>query len=125
MNDIYLGREYFGESCIHFALVNKDMGFLKFLIEHGSWINHRARGTFFLPVDQQELHKQDQMCSHETDYCGDKYYGEYPLSFAASLGNKEMYSYLLSKGSDPDAKDSFGNTALHMMVIHQQPVIYL
>ncbi|XP_062515100.1 transient receptor potential cation channel subfamily V member 5-like isoform X2 [Corticium candelabrum] len=101
------------------------MGFLKFLIEHGSWINHRARGTFFLPVDQQELHKQDQMCSHETDYCGDKYYGEYPLSFAASLGNKEMYSYLLSKGSDPDAKDSFGNTALHMMVIHQQPDMYV
>jgi hypothetical protein len=125
VNDIYLGKEYFGESCIHFALVNNDMDFLKFLIEQGSLLNHQARGTFFLPVDQKESHRNDRYCSQETDYKGDTYYGEYPLSFAASLGNKEMYSYLLSKGANPDVKDSFGNTALHMMVIHKQSDMYV
>lgn len=33
-----------------------------------------------------------------------------PLLFAAQLGNKEVYDYLLSVGADPNYKDYYGNT---------------
>ncbi|XP_065829614.1 transient receptor potential cation channel subfamily V member 6-like [Oscarella lobularis] len=120
VNDVYLGKEYFGESCIHFAIVNSNLDFLRFLVEKGSRLDHRACGTFFLPDDQRELHRLDQHCTQETDYRGDTYYGEYPLAFAASLGNQDIYAYLISKGANPNVQDSFGNTALHLMVIHKQ-----
>ena len=50
------------------------------------------------------------------------YYGEYPLAFAACRGNEEIYDYLIDHGADPNAQDSFGNTVLHMVVIHEQSV---
>ena len=53
---------------------------------------------------------------------GDAYYGEYPLAFAACFGREEMYDFLIARGADPNARDSFGNTVLHMMVIWNQPV---
>lgn len=57
---------------------------------------------------------------------GYAYYGEYPLAFAACLGNTDIYDFLLQHGADPDLQDSFGNTVLHMVVIADQAVsIYL
>lgn len=50
------------------------------------------------------------------------YWGEYPLSFAASLGLEDMVRYLLVKGACPNKKDTNGNTVLHMMVIHNRMV---
>ncbi|XP_070558282.1 transient receptor potential cation channel subfamily V member 6-like isoform X2 [Ptychodera flava] len=60
----------------------------------------------------------------KTNYFGYAYFGEYPLHFAASFGNIEIYNYLLglhgSDNVDPNAQDSFGNTVLHMIVIHDR-----
>ena len=53
---------------------------------------------------------------------GYAYYGEYPLAFAACRGNEELYDYLIDHGGDPNLQDSFGNTVLHMLVIHNQSV---
>lgn len=50
------------------------------------------------------------------------YWGEYPLSFAASLGLEDMVRYLLVKGACPNKQDTNGNTVLHMMVIHNRMV---
>ena len=55
-------------------------------------------------------------------FSGYAYYGEYPLAFAASIGRDEIYDYLIDKGADPNLQDSFGNTVLHMVVIHNQVV---
>lgn len=55
-------------------------------------------------------------------FLGYAYYGEYPLAFAACLGNKDIYDYLLDHGANPDLQDSFGNTVLHMVVISDQSV---
>lgn len=51
------------------------------------------------------------------------YWGEYPLAFAACLGQEECYRLVLAKGADPNGQDTNGNTVLHMLVIYDKPVI--
>lgn len=55
-------------------------------------------------------------------FTGYAYYGEYPIHFAAATGNQEIYDYLIDHGANPNAQDTFGNTALHMVVICNQVV---
>lgn len=50
------------------------------------------------------------------------YWGEYPLSFAACLGQEECYRLMLARGANPDNQDSNGNTVLHMLVIYEKLV---
>lgn len=50
------------------------------------------------------------------------YWGEYPLSFAACLGQEECYRLILARGADPDKQDTNGNTVLHMLVIYEKMV---
>lgn len=50
------------------------------------------------------------------------YWGEYPLSFAACLGQEECYRLMLARGADPNKQDTNGNTVLHMLVIYQKLV---
>lgn len=59
-------------------------------------------------------------------YCvsGITYFGEYPLAFAACLGHKEIYNYLMEHGADPNKRDTLGNTVLHMCVIKDLPEMY-
>lgn len=52
------------------------------------------------------------------------YWGEYPLTFAACLGQEECYRLMLSRGADPDAQDTNGNTVLHLLVIYQKLVSF-
>ena len=75
---------------------------------------------------------------HEMDRPGQAYFGEFPLAFAASLGDKAIYDFLIEesirverKGEvekrgrvDPDDQDSYGNTVLHMVVIHNRMVLF-
>ena len=49
-------------------------------------------------------------------------WGEYPLGFAACLGQEECVRLLLAKGADPNAVDSNGNTVLHMIIVHYPTV---
>lgn len=50
------------------------------------------------------------------------YWGEYPLSFAACLGQEECYRLMLARGANPNNQDTNGNTVLHMLVIHNKLV---
>jgi ankyrin repeat protein len=55
-------------------------------------------------------------------YCRYVYWGEYPLSFAACLGQEESYRLMLARGADPNNQDTNGNTVLHMLVIYEKIV---
>ena len=46
--------------------------------------------------------------------------GEYALAWAACQCNEGVYNLLLAKGANPDAKDRFGNTIMHMVVVANQ-----
>ena len=54
--------------------------------------------------------------------CRYVYWGEYPLGFAACLGQEECVRLLLAKGADPNLQDTNGNTIMHMLVIHDRKV---
>lgn len=53
------------------------------------------------------------------------YLGEYPLNWAASIGDKRIYNTLISYGANPSLTDSFGNTVLHVIVARDQLVYHL
>ncbi len=52
------------------------------------------------------------------------YWGEYPLGFAACLGQEECVRLLIAKGADPNIQDTNGNTVLHMLVVHDNKVSF-
>ncbi|XP_076811482.1 transient receptor potential cation channel subfamily V member 6-like [Clavelina lepadiformis] len=119
--DLYEGFEYYGESCLHFAVINGNIEAVKLLLETGHIdIHARARGKFFIPVDV----KRGDIKLRKHKFEGYAYYGEYPLSFAASTGNHKIYDMLIDHGADPNKQDRNGNSVLHLTVIHDQPDMY-
>ena len=119
--DLYEGFEYYGESCLHFAIVQNNLKAVELLLDTEQVDVHaRARGKFFVPIDV----KRGDVKLRKHKFEGYAYFGEFPLSFAASVGNDEIYDRLIKKGADPDKKDRYGNNVLHLTVIHNQPDMY-
>ncbi|XP_074641363.1 transient receptor potential cation channel subfamily V member 5-like [Tubulanus polymorphus] len=122
IRDIYVGDVYYGESVLHMAIVNEDPAIVKFLLDRGAEVNDRTCGSFFTADDQKD-HRKDTYDQEnpdipiQTNYDGYSYWGEYPLGFAACLGQEECVRLLLAKGADPNKQDGNGNTVLHMLVI--------
>jgi hypothetical protein len=57
------------------------------------------------------------------EYClGSLYYGEYPLSWAASIDDKRIYNSLINFGADPNLVDTYGNMVLHVIVVREKLV---
>jgi transient receptor potential cation channel subfamily V member 5 len=125
INDIYMSDEYYGESVLHLAIVNEDPAMVKFLLDAGADYHERCCGGFMCPEDQKasrndSTEQETVVVAPFTNYEGYVYWGEYPLSFAACLGQEECYRLTLAKGADPDSKDTNGNTVLHMLVIYEK-----
>ncbi|XP_044012696.1 transient receptor potential cation channel subfamily V member 5 [Aphidius gifuensis] len=125
INDIYISDEYYGENVLHIAIVNEDPAMVKYLLDSGAEVHERCFGNFMCPEDQKasrtdSLDHEWVSVTPETNYNGYVYWGEYPLSFAACLGQEECYRLVLARGADPDKQDTNGNTVLHMLVIYQK-----
>ena len=119
--DVYEGFEYYGESCLHFAIIQNNLEAVDILLKTNKVDLHaQARGKFFIPVDI----KRGDIKLRKHKFEGYAYYGEYPLSFAASTGNKKIYDKLIASGCDPNRVDRYGNGVLHLAVIHNQPDMY-
>ena len=115
--DVTLGDDSHGETALHIAVINDDVDVVFRLLTAGANVHARATGRFFQPDDQQASPPVKR-----TSYIGYAYYGEYPLAFSAVTGNKDIYDALLAHGADPNEKDVYGNTVLHMCVIHSNTV---
>ncbi|XP_055619148.1 transient receptor potential cation channel subfamily V member 5 [Toxorhynchites rutilus septentrionalis] len=125
INDVYMCDEYYGESVLHLAIVNEDPAMVKYLLDSGSDVDERCCGTFMCPEDQKAtrfdtIETEIVGVLPMTNYDGYVYWGEYPLSFAACLGQEECYRLVLARGADPDNQDSNRNTVLHMLVIYEK-----
>lgn len=113
--DMIEGEEYLGATGLHLAIAYNNDEVAEAIIACGVNIHIRARGTFFLPTDQQH-----DRPTKVTNFEGLAYLGEYALAWAACNSNEGIYNLLLTKGADPDAPDRFGNTVLHMVVVQNQ-----
>ena len=75
------------------------------------------------PLAQQNVKKTKKLFKiHPSSADRHVYWGEYPLGFAACLGQEECVRLLLAKGADPNVQDTNGNTVMHMLVIHDSKV---
>ena len=130
VNDIYLSEDYFGEAALHMAIVSEDASMVKFLLSNGADVHQRCNGKFFCPDDQKNdkelsIYQEAPIFPVNTNYIGYAYFGEYPLSFAAILNQKECVRLLMAFGADPNKQDFNGNTVLHMLVINNNLVSIL
>ncbi len=107
---------YTGETLLHIAIVNEDIASVQYLLEKGMKISSRATGVFFQPrwirPRVKDLTRWQRFLSwmagvdlkvekfavvaQELNEYSACYYGEYPLSFAASIGSVEICKLLLS-----------------------------
>ena len=111
---------YTGETALHIAIVNGELTMLRMLLDKGASILSRATGTFFQPITIRNrvlepsreswlirckawLEGRDlgsnpfAYVSQQTNESSGCYYGESPLSFAASVGNVEACKMLLDE----------------------------
>ena len=85
-----------GETLIHIAIQGSDHNLLEWLITRGANLDARARGLFFQPrlipmlSDKHRWWRWRQSAMMEVNHQSGCYYGELPLSFAASIGNIDM-----------------------------------
>jgi ankyrin repeat protein len=105
---------YTGETILHIAIVQEKVNAVHKLLERGIEVSTRASGVFFQPRFQMphtadlsflqkvkariigidlELERFAAIKRIENTYSG-CYYGEYPLSFAASVGNVDICDLL-------------------------------
>jgi ankyrin repeat protein len=100
---------------------------VRLLIKNGANVQERCVGRFFLPNDQKDRimpHTECPRLPTRTNYHGLSYFGEYPLTFAALLNQEECVRILARNKANLNSQDSNGNTALHMLIIYNNPVIF-
>ena len=91
---------YTGESALHMAIVQEDADLVRYLLESGISLASRATGLFFQPkmvprrvsgADRSEPcpagTAEEALVKNDFSAC---YYGEFPLSFGASVGSCEI-----------------------------------
>ncbi|XP_071985386.1 transient receptor potential cation channel subfamily V member 6-like isoform X3 [Engystomops pustulosus] len=92
---------YQGQTALHIATVNQNINLVVALIRRGAAVSSpRATGKFFA-LNPRSLF----------------YFGEHILTFAACVGDIEIVKILLDHGANLHAKDSWGNTILHILVL--------
>ena len=75
LSHLTLGQEYLGATGLHLAIAYNNDELAQCIIENGVNIHIRARGTFFLPADQQH-----DTPLKVTDYSGLAYLGKISVS---------------------------------------------
>ena len=109
------GGLFTGETILHIAIVKRDLDSIEWLLDHGAELTCRAVGTFFQDAviprfTSDKTWIKQKIGSLETKwvtfvnnefnhYGGSCNYGEFPLSFAASVGDECACHLLCARAS--------------------------
>uniref|UniRef100_A0A674PEI7 Transient receptor potential cation channel, subfamily V, member 1 n=1 Tax=Takifugu rubripes TaxID=31033 RepID=A0A674PEI7_TAKRU len=102
VNLAYTSAYYKGQTALHVAIERRSLSYVKLLVSKGADVHAKASGTFFQPHSGPSF-----------------YFGELPLSLAACTNQPAMVDFLMDnkyQPTDPNKKDSHGNTVLHALV---------
>jgi hypothetical protein len=112
---------YEGETILHMAIINGDVKYVQYLLEHGADVNARAVGVFFMPLVKRRAHLQGSgqtnvmaFFQNVDDTVGDSntesafedpdlYFGQFPLSFACCVGHESILRVLYQAHKDKAA----------------------
>ncbi|XP_034539915.1 transient receptor potential cation channel subfamily V member 1 [Notolabrus celidotus] len=103
VNAAYTNEYYKGQTALHIAIERRSLSYVKLLVSKGADVHAQACGTFFQPHNGPNF-----------------YFGELPLSLAASTNQPECVDFLMGneyQRANATMKDSFGNTVLHALVV--------
>ncbi|XP_041851770.1 transient receptor potential cation channel subfamily V member 1-like isoform X3 [Melanotaenia boesemani] len=103
INASYRDPYYKGQTALHVAIERRSIELVTLLVQKGADVQAKANGTFF----QQNVGLGF-------------YFGELPLSLAASTNQPEIVSFLMDnpyKRADLTDRDSQGNTVLHTLIV--------
>jgi len=121
------GSPFEGENALHIAVVQHRTAELRFLLDfvtkkhHAAFLTQQAVGPFFAPGKQEwdVFGRCVSRMAKSTEFVR-LYYGGYPLAFAVCTDQADVVCMLVNEyGADVYAKDRYGNTLLHMCVIHE------
>ena len=109
----YTDGPYKGENALHIAIIQQDTELVQWLLGlHPELMDAEVTGDFFAPA-------------------GNCYFGGYPLLFAVATQQPQMVDQILAtRGGDSDAgndltqTDQYGNTCLHLAVVHDCTEMY-
>lgn len=97
---------------LHSSIIYGDLEEVETIINNGGDVHEKVKGHFILDEKKSK--------SEDINYEELEYYGEYPLAFATTYADEQIYDFLIDHGADPDLKDSYGNTVLHVAVVANQ-----
>ncbi|KAG8548575.1 hypothetical protein GDO81_024921 [Engystomops pustulosus] len=127
-----------GETALHLAVLHDNLESVKVLLQHApELVNlpmtsdlYKGQTALHIAVMRQNVAIAQELIRHRANVCMARavgtffqlkpnsfYYGEHILSFAACVGNAELVRLLLLHGADAQAKDSHGNTILHILTL--------
>ncbi|XP_040294167.1 transient receptor potential cation channel subfamily V member 6-like [Bufo bufo] len=127
-----------GETALHLAVLHDNLESVKVLLERApELVNlpmtsdlYKGQTALHIAVMRQNVAIAQELINSKADVCAAQavgtffqlkpnsfYYGEHVLSFAACVGNAELVRLLLQHGADAQAKDSHGNTILHILTL--------
>ena len=100
-NDVGL---FTGETLLHVAIQSSDHELVRWLMQRGARLDASAKGIFFQPRSMPSLSDTRSFfrwkSTQEVNVRSACYYGELPLSFAASIGNIELAKMIMQHAEE-------------------------
>lgn len=121
-------KDMYGDTVLHVAtMANAPINVLELLIKKGAMVDERNKQgvtPIQIAIEQEHSEQVDFFAKNGADIFAEDKEGNSPLSKALSRPTPEMLKTLV-KAENINAKDSGGNTALHIAIQKDAPAEYI
>ncbi len=121
-------KDMYGDTVLHVAtMANAPVDVLDLLVKKGAAINERNKQgvtPIEIAIEQEHANQVAFFAKNGADIFAEDMEGNTPLSKALSRPTPDMLKLLVNE-ENIGAKDSSGNTALHLAVLNDAPIEYI